>query len=159
MHNCIRIRCPNCDSHMKCGINERIIQENRDGIALCLSCGFRAGVVVVYQILNCTPRLRIPPKIPPGQTVSAPVIICPACRGPARVRTSQKLSESMKWIRVYCWDQECGYRCNAFVELTEQLSLVTGGRKIAIPYRAGLIDDFRRELEHRNKLPRLIYAR
>lgn len=159
MRNFIKIRCPNCDRNMKSGTNERILQGNRDGIAMCLSCGFRVGFVVVYRLVPSAPEIRIPPTVSPGKTVRAPMIFCPICRSPARVRTSERISESLKLMRAYCWDEQCGHRFKAFLELTEQLSVVAGARRTGIPYRPGLIDDFRRELEHRNKLPRLIHER
>jgi len=144
---------------MKCGTNARILQGNRDGIALCLACGFRVGVVVVYDVMSRAPNIRIPPRVPPGQTVPAPSMFCPVCRGPAWVRTSQRVSQSLKWLRVYCLDESCGHRVNAYLELTEQLTVLIGMKDTGIPYRDGLIDAARRELEYTNKLPRLIHER
>ena len=159
MRNCIQIPCPSCDTTMKCGVNARILEDNRDGIALCLACGFRASVVLVYDVMTRAPNIRIPPKVPPEQTVPAPSVFCPACRGPGTVRTSERISQSVKWLRIYCLDDRCGHRVNACLELTEQLTLLTGARKTSIPYRAGLIEAARRELEHTNKLPRFIHER
>lgn len=159
MRNHIRIQCPNCDTTMKCGTNAQILEGNRDGIALCLACGFRAGLVVVYDVMASAPNIRIPPSVPPGQTVAAPTVFCPVCRERAKVRTSQMISGSLKWMRVYCLDESCGYRVNAYLELTEQLTVLIGMKDTGIPYRAGLLDAARRELKYSNTLPRLIHER
>ncbi len=144
---------------MKCGTNARILESNRDGIALCLECGFRAAVVLTYNIMSRTPEIRIPPIVPSGQTVPAPAIFCVTCRGPAWVRTSQRVSSALKLIRVYCLDETCGQRVNAFLQLTEQLAYVPGAKQTGIPYQTGLIEALRRDLEDTNTLPRFIHER
>lgn len=64
---------------------------------------------------------------------------------------------SLKVLRIYCLSSDCGYRANAYLELSEQLTILPGTAHIAIPYRAGLTEALKRELSHTNTLPRLIH--
>lgn len=144
---------------MKCGVNARILEDNRDGIALCTDCGFRVSVVLTYDVKNGASFIRIPPNVPHGQTVRAPLVLCAACRGPGSVRSSRAVLNSLRVLRIYCQDKHCGQRANAYLELIEQLTALPGTAQIGIPYRAGLTEQFQRELSYTNKLPRLIHEK
>jgi transcription elongation factor Elf1 len=142
---------------MNCGVNPRIVNQNLDGIALCLNCGLRVSVIVTYQVSVFHPQVQIPPALTSHETVNAPNIVCGACRKIARVRTSRQIVETLRWLRVYCNDEECGQRFNAYLELSEQLSVTKSGIKSGIPYRQGLLENSQRDLAYKNQLPRLIH--
>jgi len=96
-------------------------------------------VVVTYQVDAPGEQVQVKAEVPESGEAPAPQIVCPKCRTHGRVRSSARINSAIRWLRVYCLNERCKHRSNAYLVLVHQLSVIDGVLNVGVPYAPGLV--------------------